>query len=346
MLVIRSLGQEPLDAAAAPWPVAGPAARVARCVRTLEWDCLRVNLASQEAARAALEGPRDWLERCTPRLQQTGRGCRCRRRDTRAHGGDAARGPVPLRRIVSGRDSAEQLESVGLPVVDGAAFEGSRLRAVAIRRSRRGEVLLHDALDRWARLHATMKILGVPRRTAALIGAKALGAAVQGQFQFVLPWMLLTAASRRRRPPSRPGSSTGRCFSLRSPAGAASDNTDPRRLMRAATLVMLFFCALYPLAALAGHDWFILILIAAVAVGSSPQLLRGCRVPGHRRHDGRRAARSSAPTHCARPSIRQPCSAARSSGSCSFASAEPRPCCSASARCCRRARRSSPSCPS
>ena len=42
--------------------LAGPAERVARCTRTLEWDCLRVNVASQEAARAALEGPRGWLE--------------------------------------------------------------------------------------------------------------------------------------------------------------------------------------------------------------------------------------------------------------------------------------------
>jgi len=37
-----------------------------------------------------------------------------------------------------------------------------------------------------------MRVLGVPRRTAALIGANALAAAVQGQFQFVLPWMLLS----------------------------------------------------------------------------------------------------------------------------------------------------------
>ena len=37
--------------------------RVEACARTLEWDCLRVGVAAQEAALAALAGPRDWLEK-------------------------------------------------------------------------------------------------------------------------------------------------------------------------------------------------------------------------------------------------------------------------------------------
>jgi hypothetical protein len=113
-----------------------------------------------------------------------------------------------------------------------------------------------------------MRFLGVPRRTAALIGANALGACVQGQFQFVLPWMLLS----RGHSPQAAALATGLVYAplllTAIPAGAASDNTDPRWLMRVATAVMLFFCALYPLAVIGGYDSFVLILIAAVAVGS------------------------------------------------------------------------------
>ena len=114
-----------------------------------------------------------------------------------------------------------------------------------------------------------MRVLGVPRRTAALIGANALGAAVQGQFQFVLPWMLLSRGHSPQVAALAAGLVYAPLLLTAIPAGAASDNTDPRRLMRIATVVALVFCALYPLAALAGHDWFVLILIAAVAVGST-----------------------------------------------------------------------------
>ncbi len=113
-----------------------------------------------------------------------------------------------------------------------------------------------------------MRVLGVPRRTAALIGANALGAAVQGQFQFVLPWMLLSRGSSPQAAAIAAGLVYVPLLLTAIPAGASSDNTDPRRLMRIATVVMLCFSALYPLARLAGHDWFVLILIAAVATGS------------------------------------------------------------------------------
>ena len=62
VIVIRSLGKSLSMPQLRLGLLAGPAERVARCTRTLEWDCLRVNVASQEAARAALEGPRGWLE--------------------------------------------------------------------------------------------------------------------------------------------------------------------------------------------------------------------------------------------------------------------------------------------
>ena len=110
----------------------------------------------------------------------------------------------------------------------------------------------------------SMRFFGVPRRTAALIGANALGACVQGQFQFVLPWMLLSRGHSPQTAAFAAGLVYAPLLLTAIPAGAASDNTDPRRLMRIATVVMLVVCALYPIAELFGHDWFVLILIAAV----------------------------------------------------------------------------------
>jgi len=125
-----------------------------------------------------------------------------------------------------------------------------------------------------------MRVLGVPRRTAALIGANALAAAVQGQFQFVLPWMLLS----RDHSPTTAALAAGLVYApllvTAIPAGAAADNTDPRRLMRIATIVLLCACALYPLAALAGYDWFVLILLAAVAAGSTRNFGEGALFRG------------------------------------------------------------------
>ncbi len=117
----------------------------------LEWDCLRVGVASQEAALAALEGPRDWLERihaataadravalaavaATPGLTAV----------------DAARGTVPLRRLDPVEALAAQLEAVGLPVVDGAAFEGPGYARLPFGGAAEASAALHDALDRWA----------------------------------------------------------------------------------------------------------------------------------------------------------------------------------------------------
>ena len=125
-----------------------------------------------------------------------------------------------------------------------------------------------------------MRRLGIPRRTSALIGANSLSAAVQGQFQFVLPWMLLA----RGYSPQAAAIATGLVYVplllTAFPAGATSDNADPRRLMRIATIVALAGCALYPLAALAGHDWFVLVLVAAVAVGSTRNFSEGALFRG------------------------------------------------------------------
>ncbi len=155
VIVIRSLGKSLSMPQLRLGLLAGPAERVTGCMRTLEWDCLRVNVASQEAARAALEGPRGWLEQihaataadravavaavaATPGL--TGR--------------DAVRGPVSLRRLVSERGSRSSsrpsgsLSSTGPPSRAGAMHDfRSEVPSSA-------SILLHDALHRWAQLHA------------------------------------------------------------------------------------------------------------------------------------------------------------------------------------------------
>ena len=113
-----------------------------------------------------------------------------------------------------------------------------------------------------------MTRLGVPRRTAALIGANSLSAAVQGQFQFVLPWMLLTRGHSPQVAAFAAGLVYAPLLITAVPAGAASDNMDPRKLMRIATALTLGACLLYPAAAFAGYDVFAFVLVAAVVVGS------------------------------------------------------------------------------
>ena len=125
-----------------------------------------------------------------------------------------------------------------------------------------------------------MRRLGIPRRTAALTGANSLSAAVQGQFQFVLPWMLLTRGHSPQVAALAAGLVYAPLLLTAFPAGATSDNADPRRLMRIATVVTLVACALYPVAALAGYDSFGLVLVAAVVVGSVRNFSEGALFRG------------------------------------------------------------------
>lgn len=108
-----------------------------------------------------------------------------------------------------------------------------------------------------------------------MISANSLSAAVQGQFMFVLPWILLA----RGHSPQTAVLATAFVYVpmlvTAVPAGAKSDNADPLRLMRVVTAVPLAACALYPLAVLAGRDWFALVLVAAVVVGITRNLSEG-----------------------------------------------------------------------
>jgi hypothetical protein len=108
-----------------------------------------------------------------------------------------------------------------------------------------------------------------------MISANSLSAAVQGQFMFVLPWMLLARGSSPQTAALATAFIYVPMLVTAVPAGAKSDNADPLRLMKWVTAVPLAVCALYPLAALAGHDWFALVLVAAVVVGTTRNLSEG-----------------------------------------------------------------------
>lgn len=124
-LVVRSLGKSLAMPHLRLGLLAGPAAIVARCAETLEWDCLRVGVASQTAALAALRGERDWLDAVHSELTVS------RRVALDAVSGVAGLELVPPRGgpflflgTADGRTSlAEELLRAGLPVVDGAAFQ-------------------------------------------------------------------------------------------------------------------------------------------------------------------------------------------------------------------------------
>ncbi len=120
-----------------------------------------------------------------------------------------------------------------------------------------------------------MSSLGVPRRTAALIGANALSAAVLGQFQFVLPWILLSRGYTAQLAALAMVFVYVPLLVTAVPAGAACDHTDPRWMMRTSNAVALVACAVYPAAALFGHDWFWLVLVAAVVVGTTRNFSEG-----------------------------------------------------------------------
>ena len=348
VIVIRSLGKSLSLPQLRIGLLAGPAARVEACTRTLEWDCLRVGVASQEAALAALDRPAR-LARADPRRASAATATSRSRRVAATpglDGRDAARGSVPLRRHRDGRMGSR------------ASSRPSGFRSSTARRSRRpatpgfrsaappqASALLAAALGRWAASCTLDEIArhppphGRPDR-----GQQPLAPRCRASSSSCSRGCCSPGAIRRRTAALAAGLVYAPLLLTAIPAGASSDNIDPRRLMRTATVVMLAACSLYPLAALAGHDWFVLVLVAAVVVGLGAQLLGGRPLPRHRRYDTA-AARSFAPTPCARPSTRRPCSAAPSSASSCSASAARLPSSSASAPCSSPRSSSSPSCP-
>ena len=151
VVVVRSLGKSLSLPQLRLGIVSGPPARVAACARTLEWDCLRVNLVAQAAALAVLHGPRDWLDA--------------------AHAGLVADRAAALAAVVatpglsaavpaaapflfvhadSGEPVAVALVRAGLPVVDGVHFQAPGYARLPFAGAAQAEEALATALARWA----------------------------------------------------------------------------------------------------------------------------------------------------------------------------------------------------
>lgn len=123
-------------------------------------------------------------------------------------------------------------------------------------------------------------MLGVPRRTLALTGANSLSAVGQGQFMFVLPWMLL---ARGHSPAASALAATFVYIPLLAfaiPAGLVADRTNPVKMLRVAVGAMLLASTLYPAASLAGHDAFWLVFVAAVVAGGMRTLAEAAVLRG------------------------------------------------------------------
>lgn len=117
-----------------------------------------------------------------------------------------------------------------------------------------------------------MRIL---RRTPSLLVANAFSAAIQGQFMFVLPWMLLAEGASPRVAALAAGLVFLPMLVVTVPAGAISDRTDPARLMRAGFVIGLASAALYPLGLVFGYDLFWLVPLAALVTGALRLFVEG-----------------------------------------------------------------------
>ena len=121
VILIRSLGK---SLAMPSWRigfVAGEPVVIDACLRELEWDVIRVSHVAQRAAKAALEGPQDWLDELAARYR---------------HDRDAAHAVIVDHPILSaplpvatpflwlnlGELTSEDLLAAGIAVVDGDAF--------------------------------------------------------------------------------------------------------------------------------------------------------------------------------------------------------------------------------
>jgi aspartate/methionine/tyrosine aminotransferase len=151
VVVIRSLGKSLSMPQLRLGIVSGPAARVGPCADTLEWDCLRVGVAAQEAALAALRGPRDWLEAVHSGLlaDRTVALAAVAATPGLAASPPAA-APFLFIHAEAGGEVAPGLLDAGLPVVDGARFRAPGYARLVFGGAAQAEDQLVAALARWA----------------------------------------------------------------------------------------------------------------------------------------------------------------------------------------------------
>lgn len=153
-IVIRSLGKSLAMPQLRLGCLAGPADLVERCAETLEWDCLRVGLASQTAALAALSGSRDWLDDGRASLAAD------RAVALEAVAAQPALDVVPPRGgpflflgAVEHPELASELVAAGLPVVDGAHFHAPGRARLPFGGAVAARPALESALAAWAETH-------------------------------------------------------------------------------------------------------------------------------------------------------------------------------------------------
>ena len=152
VVLVRSLGKSLSLPQLRLGIVSGPSARVSSCARTLEWDCLRVDLAAQTAALAALEGPRDWLDEVRAGLlDDRAVACAAVAATPGLSAALPAAAPFLFVRAESGEPVAEALVGAGLPVVDGVHFQAPGYARLPFAGAARVEEELVAALERWAR---------------------------------------------------------------------------------------------------------------------------------------------------------------------------------------------------
>jgi aspartate/methionine/tyrosine aminotransferase len=164
VIVIRSLGKSLSLPQLRIGLLAGPAVHVESCARTLEWDCLRIGIAAQEAALAALTGPRDWLDEIHSGMAAA-----------RLEALDAVGATPGLEVVVplaapflfvssDGRhELAEELTAVGLPVVDGAHFQAPGYARLPFGGAIESSKALRRALSQWSEQHRAQQQSSEPR---------------------------------------------------------------------------------------------------------------------------------------------------------------------------------------
>lgn len=150
VVLVRSLGKSLSLPTLRLGLLAAPAAHLERCARVLEWDCLRVGVAPQHAALAALEGERSWLAAVHEDLDRSRRIASEAVRGVGLPFVPPDGGPFLFVGDGSDPDLAESLVEAGLPVVDGRHFQAPGHARLPFGGAAEHEDGLQAALARWA----------------------------------------------------------------------------------------------------------------------------------------------------------------------------------------------------
>ncbi len=161
VIVIRSLGKSFAMPQLRVGIISGPADRLRPCADTLEWDCLRVGLAAQEASLAALTGPRDWLASVHAGLIEDRAAAIAALEATMGLSAILpAAAPFLFVHAGGGAELASELIGVGLPVVDGAHFQAPGYARLPFGGAADAQKGLQHALGRWSELHGSSSSSG------------------------------------------------------------------------------------------------------------------------------------------------------------------------------------------